>query len=116
MHCPGGGAFTGIMNNCFLGIKATGGTLALVLCTAINVHGMTNFYVATNGNDAWSGTLDAPNAPLSDGPVATFDKAIALVRQYRLSAAANSNAITLFLRGGTYTLSNSITRAARFGL
>ena len=34
------------------------------------------FYVATNGNDAWSGRLDSPNADKTDGPFAT----LALVR------------------------------------
>ncbi|HTR98359.1 MAG TPA: hypothetical protein VML00_01345, partial [Bacteroidota bacterium] len=29
------------------------------------------FFVATNGNDHWSGTLPAPNGTKSDGPLAT---------------------------------------------
>jgi hypothetical protein len=28
------------------------------------------FYIAPDGNDAWSGTLAAPNAGKSDGPLA----------------------------------------------
>ena len=34
-----------------------------------------DFYVATNGNDNWSGTLDVPSPDLSDGPFATLDRA-----------------------------------------
>lgn len=34
-----------------------------------------DFYVATDGNDSWSGTIAAPNAEKSDGPFATIQKA-----------------------------------------
>lgn len=34
-----------------------------------------DFYVAENGNDSWSGTLDAPNKNGTDGPFATITKA-----------------------------------------
>lgn len=33
------------------------------------------FFVATNGNDSWSGTLSAPNGGNTDGPFATLGKA-----------------------------------------
>ncbi len=31
-----------------------------------------NLYVATNGNDAWSGRLAGPNTAATDGPVRTI--------------------------------------------
>ena len=34
-----------------------------------------DYYVATNGNDSWSGTLDTPNQGKTDGPFATLDRA-----------------------------------------
>ena len=34
-----------------------------------------DFYVATNGNDAWSGTLPNPNDKATDGPFATLLRA-----------------------------------------
>lgn len=34
-----------------------------------------DFYVAKNGNDAWSGTLPSPNADKTDGPFATLKRA-----------------------------------------
>ena len=37
-------------------------------------------YVATDGNDAWTGKLAAPNAERSDGPLATLAKARDAVR------------------------------------
>jgi len=41
----------------------------------------TAFYVATNGNDAWSGRLAEPNADKTVGPFATAER----VGKYRLS-------------------------------
>ena len=40
-----------------------------------------DFYVATNGNDSWSGTLPAPNLQGTDGPFATLGKARDAVRE-----------------------------------
>src|SRR6476646_7151098 len=56
-----------------------------------------DFFVATNGDDGWSGTLPAPNPTRTDGPFATVDKA-------RLAAQGlvRSKPITIMLRGGTY--------------
>ena len=42
-----------------------------------------DFYVATNGNDKWSGTLSAPNANKTDGPFATIEKAQKAVRKLK---------------------------------
>jgi len=39
-----------------------------------------HFHVATNGNDAWSGTLPEPNAAKTDGPFATLRRARDAVR------------------------------------
>ena len=44
------------------------------------------FYVATNGNDAWSGKLPAPNDAKTDGPFATITKARDAVRQLKAAA------------------------------
>ena len=42
-----------------------------------------DFYVATNGNDAWSGTLDGPNKDNTDGPFATLERARNEVRKFK---------------------------------
>lgn len=42
-----------------------------------------DFYVATNGNDAWSGTLSAPNSDMTDGPFATIPRAMEAVREMK---------------------------------
>lgn len=56
----------------------------------------TTFYVAPNGNDAWSGTLAAPNGGLTDGPFLTLPAARDAMRA--------SGAKRCILRGGTYVL------------
>lgn len=37
-------------------------------------------YLSPSGNDAWSGTLPAPNPGKSDGPLATLERARKAVR------------------------------------
>src|SRR5437879_390573 len=56
------------------------------------------FFVATNGNDQWSGRLPEPNKSKTDGPVARPQRAVELTR--------NSPKIprTIYLRTGTYFL------------
>jgi len=39
-----------------------------------------SFYVATKRNDAWSGTLPAPNAAGTDGPFAALTRAREAIR------------------------------------
>jgi len=60
-------------------------------------------YVATNGNDAWSGKLPAPNAAETDGPVATLPKARERMRQLKAAGQLDDGA-TVFVRGGSYEL------------
>src|SRR5688500_8456925 len=65
-----------------------------------------DYFVAPNGNDAWSGTLAAPNAAKTDGPFATPAKARDAVRLLRKHAAAKP--VTVLLRGGRYELSEPL--------
>jgi HYDIN/CFA65/VesB-like, Ig-like domain/Right handed beta helix region len=60
-----------------------------------------SLYVATNGNDSWSGTLAAPNAGGSDGPFLTLARAQQAARNARGLPAA---AITVEIRSGSYYL------------
>ncbi|MGC9360257.1 MAG: right-handed parallel beta-helix repeat-containing protein [Anaerolineae bacterium] len=60
-------------------------------------------YVATNGDDAWSGQLPAPNEALTDGPLASLAGARDAVRALRAELAANAP-VTVLVRGGTYPL------------
>ena len=61
--------------------------------------GAADLFVATNGNDAWSGTLAEANADRTDGPFATLPRARDEARQLKASAP-----VTVLVRGGTYVL------------
>jgi len=59
------------------------------------------FYVATNGNDSWSGTLPSPNDGKTDGPFATLTHA--------RDASRQAGGATVYVRGGTYFLNEPFT-------
>ena len=69
-------------------------------------------FVATNGNDSWSGKLAEPNAAGTDGPFATLERARDEIRVLKAAAGAK-NAVTVFVRGGTYSLSQTLKLEAR---
>jgi len=52
-----------------------------------------DFYVATDGNDQWSGTLPAPNAQRTDGPFATLPRARDAIRGLRAIGSQESNVV-----------------------
>jgi len=60
------------------------------------------FYVATNGNDAWSGRLPAPKG--ADGPFATLERARDEIRALKAKLGLLPGSITVLVRGGTYYL------------
>ena len=65
-------------------------TLSLVTAAAPAA----DFYVATDGNDAWSGTLASPNAAKTDGPFATLQRARDAVRETRAAVPAETVTVT----------------------
>jgi hypothetical protein len=61
--------------------------------------------VATNGNDAWSGTKFEPSPGKADGPFATLPRALRAAQEARRQPGANkSKATTVFVRGGVHFL------------
>ena len=66
----------------------------------------TQLYVASNGNDRWSGHLAAPNASRTDGPFATPQRAQQEV--HALRKGGDREHLTVSLRGGTYYLSSPL--------
>ncbi|WP_284645747.1 right-handed parallel beta-helix repeat-containing protein [Paenibacillus silviterrae] len=58
------------------------------------------YYVATNGNDLWSGTLAAPNSTGTDGPFKTLGKARDVMR--------TSTIKTTYVRGGSYYMASTL--------
>ncbi len=86
---------------------------ALLALNAVSAAGtadpFSTFYVATNGNDNWSGTLSEPNAGRSDGPFATIARAVQGVRGLKASdRAASGRSATVVVRGGPYYLEEPI--------
>jgi VCBS repeat-containing protein len=61
-------------------------------------------YVATNGNDAWSGRLAQPNAAGTDGPLATLQAA--------QKAMETSGIKTTYVGGGNYYLQQQLSLTA----
>ncbi len=66
-----------------------------------------NFYISTNGNDTWSGTLAAPNGANTDGPFATFSRAQQAVQA--LLKSGPGGPIKVAVRNGTYYLSQPLS-------
>ena len=84
--------------------------LVLALCgLAVSAEaGEVHRYVATNGNDVWSGTLAASNSEGTDGPFATLAKAQDELRTLK-AAGQTGDGATVFVRGGTYELHETLT-------
>ena len=62
------------------------------------------YCVATNGNDAWSGRLAAPNAGGTDGPLASLVGARDAIRKARAGNPGGIGPVTVQVRGGVYRL------------
>ena len=65
-----------------------------------------NLYVALDGNDAWSGRLDTPNADQSDGPLASLDGARMKIRD-QIKKGLDAP-VTVLIRGGEYQLNETV--------
>lgn len=66
----------------------------------------TVFYVATDGNDAWSGRLAAPQG--NDGPFATIARARDAVRQWKAAQGELREPVAVRIRGGRYFVAETI--------
>jgi len=62
------------------------------------------FFVATDGNDAWSGKLPEPNAAKTDGPFATLGRARDEIRK----RGVPTGGVTVEVRGGVYEVSRPL--------
>ncbi len=70
-----------------------------------------DLYVAPDGNDAWSGSLAAPNAEKTDGPFATLQRVRDAIRKRK--AAGTAEGITVHIRGGLYALPQTLKLEAQ---
>lgn len=67
------------------------------------------FYVATNGDDRWSGRESAANPQKTDGPLFSLSAALQRSRQARRNGAKE---VQILLRGGTFTLGDPLVLTA----
>ena len=73
-----------------------------------------DFYVATDGNDSWTGSLESPNTAKTDGPFATLARARDAVRDLKNRGTRYNQLkdIVVRIRGGRYYLKDTVV----FGL
>jgi hypothetical protein len=70
-------------------------------------------FVAANGDDSWSGKLIDPNAAKTDGPFASLQKARDAVRTLKKASGLPEGGITVFVRGGAYSLPQTLKLEAQ---
>ncbi len=70
------------------------------------------FYVATDGNDTWSGKLAEPNAEKTDGPFATLQRARQAVRLLKAQGLLPAGGAAVVVRGGDYEQEKSFELTA----
>ena len=84
-----------------------GAILSLLTALSASTDAQADFCVATNGNDAWSGLLLAPNADGTDGPFATLEAARNAIRSLKAGAGLPAGSVRVNLRGGRYMRQSS---------
>jgi hypothetical protein len=80
--------------------------LVLLLSQSFTITNTADFYISTDGNDQWSGTLASPNNSQTDGPFATLERARDAVRELKANNKASD--ITVLIRGGQYYLNKTV--------
>jgi len=68
----------------------------------------TELHVATNGNDAWSGTKPSPNRVGTDGPFATLERAKMEARRIMRSGQTTRDGIDVTVHEGLYRLNRPL--------
>ena len=91
-------------------------TIALAVLVGLALAGCSQaatFHVAPDGNDAWSGKLQRPNAAGTDGPLASLAGARDAIR--RLKAQGAAEAVTVLVADGTYFVSEPLVLGPQDG-
>ena len=71
-----------------------------------------DFYVATDGNDTWSGKLGEPTPEKTDGPFRTLERARDEVRRRKASETRTAKGVTVVVRAGVYAFARTFTLEA----
>jgi len=72
-----------------------------------NLKAAATYYVAPDGDDRFTGTLPAPNAQKSDGPFASVNGALEMIRGLRAKGQGKEGA-QIVVKNGTYRVSGPI--------
>src|SRR5436190_19146000 len=91
-----------------LGISASVVTGSLQTAPANAQDNPLAFFVATNGNDSWSGRLPSPNRAGTDGPFVTFKRAVQASSSHKPSSNSSSNLPPVYVRNGIFFLSEPL--------
>ena len=86
-------------------------TVAAVHFLGLAIHAQTKptvFYVASVGDDSWSGTMASPNRNMTDGPFATPERARDAIRRLKSKKVRLSGGVKVLLRGTTYSFSHTL--------
>ena len=81
--------------------------LFIAVVSAAAAQPQADFYVATSGNDSWSGKLSAPNRQRTDGPFATIQRAQQAVRELRRKET-RTRSVVVMIRRGNYFLTEPL--------
>ncbi|NUQ61564.1 MAG: right-handed parallel beta-helix repeat-containing protein [Pirellulales bacterium] len=84
--------------------------IVLAAAPAVEIHAEEGLvlHVATDGNDAWSGRLPAPNADKSDGPLATLERARDAIRSRKQAGPLPKGGVAVEMSPGIYELSQPL--------
>lgn len=84
-------------------------TLIFAICTGCIQKQSTEFafYVSPAGDDSWSGKLKERNNDGSDGPFLTLQRGRDAVRRLNKEESLAHNGITVWIRGGTYQMTET---------
>jgi len=96
--------------SCRLVRVGVAGAFALALSIAETAPA-TELYVATDGNDRWSGGLSMPNQEKTDGPFRTLERARDAVRPLRGRAGELKKPVRVVMRGGMHFLTEPFALA-----
>ncbi len=81
-------------------------SVALPLMAAASARAEKVLYLAPDGRDTWSGTLERPDAAGADGPLASLTGARDAVRAYR--RAGGAEAVRVVIADGVYALTEPL--------
>ncbi|MEI6825222.1 MAG: right-handed parallel beta-helix repeat-containing protein [Desulfuromonadales bacterium] len=77
------------------------------VCAEANEYDL-KLYVATNGDDNWSGRMDTPLASGNDGPFATLQRAQLEITKIKTKTGLPHGSIVIEILRGTYFIQNTL--------